>query len=117
VSAPFGSLSDAQWDHLTRTSLVQRADGTFALSYDPGIAEPFRNEAAPPALWPLWDAIRCPTLVLRGANSDLLSADTARGMAERGPKARVIEFAGVGHAPTLLVPEQVQPVLDFLRAP
>ena len=88
----------------------------MTLSYDPGIAEPFRNEAAPPELWPLWDAIRCPTLVLRGAESDLLSADTARGMTERGPKARVVEFAGVGHAPTLLVPDQVQPVLDFLRA-
>ncbi len=117
VSAPFGRLTDAQWDHLTRTSVVERPDGSFALSYDPGIALPFRTEAAPPALWPLWDAIACPTLVLRGADSDLLSADTARGMTERGPKARVIEFAGVGHAPTLLTADQVQPVLDFLLAP
>jgi len=55
VSAPFGALTDAQWDHLTRTSVAQRSDGQWALTYDPGIAAPFRNGAAPPYLWPLWD--------------------------------------------------------------
>ncbi len=116
VSAPFGTLTDAQWDHLTRTSVAQRSDGQWTLTYDPGIATPFRNEAAPPDLWPLWDAVRCPTLVLRGAESDLLSAGTAEGMGQRGPRARVIEFAGVGHAPPLLAADQVQPVVEFLTA-
>jgi len=116
VSAPFGSLTDAQWDHLTRTSVAQSADGTWALTYDPGIALPFRDEAAPPALWPLWDAIRCPTLVLRGAQSDLLSKATADAMHARGPRPEVIEFAGVGHAPTLLSADQIRPVLDFIRS-
>jgi len=77
---------------------------------------PFRQQPAPPALWNVWDAIACPTLVLRGAQSDLLSAATAAEMAGRGPRPRVVEFAGVGHAPTLLVPEQVEPVVAFLRA-
>ena len=80
VSAPFGPLTDAQWEHLTRTN-VRAATPTAAgrLAYDPGHrrAVPQRR-AAPPDLWPLWDAIRCPTLVLRGAQSDLLSAATAR---------------------------------------
>lgn len=116
VSAPFGPLTDAQWDHLTRTSVSEQSDGTWRLSYDPGIAAPFRTEAAPPALWPLWDAIACPALVLRGAQSDLLSAQTAAAMTGRGPKARLIEIAGVGHAPTLLTPEQVDPVVEFLRS-
>lgn len=116
VSAPFGALTDAQWDHLTRTSVAQRATGQWALTYDPGIAAPFRNSAAPPDLWPLWDAIRCPTLVLRGADSDLLSPATAAQMQRRGPQARLVEFAHVGHAPTLLAPDQVQPVVDFLRS-
>ncbi len=116
VSAPFGPLTDAQWDHLTRTSVAERPDGRWGLKYDPGIAVPFRAAAAPPDLWPVWDAIRCPTLlVLRGAASDLLSAATAAQMAARGPRPEVLEFAGIGHAPMLLVPEQVDPVVAFLR--
>ena len=115
VSAPFGPLTDAQWAHLTRTSVVERADGTWHLTYDPAIAVPFRTAAAPPDLWPVWDAIRCPTLVLRGAQSDLLAPATAAQMAARGPRPRVVEFAGVGHAPMLLSPEQVAPVAAFLR--
>jgi pimeloyl-ACP methyl ester carboxylesterase len=115
VSAPFGPLTDAQWDHLTRTSVVQDAQGRYALSYDPGIAVPFRSAAAPPDLWPTWDAIRCPTLLLRGAQSDLLSAATAEAMTRRGPKARLVEFPGIGHAPTLLSSDQLAPVIGFLR--
>jgi pimeloyl-ACP methyl ester carboxylesterase len=116
VSAPFGPLADAQWEHLTRTSLVQRSDGRYAMRYDPGIAVPFRSTAAPPDLWPVYDAIRCPVLVLRGAQSDLLSAATAAAMTQRGPKARLIEFPGIGHAPMMLTPDQFEPVVDFLRA-
>ncbi|NBS46734.1 MAG: alpha/beta hydrolase, partial [Betaproteobacteria bacterium] len=54
------------------------------------------------------------TLVLRGAESDLLDAATAQAMAARGPRAAVHEFAGVGHAPTLVAPEQSAVVADFL---
>jgi len=116
VSAPFGALTDAQWDHLTRTSVAQRPGGRFGLTYDPGIAVPLRNTAAPPDLWAIWDAIRCPVLVLRGANSDLLSSATASQMAARGPKPQIIEVPGVGHAPMLLSPDQYGPVVDFLRS-
>lgn len=116
VSAPFGRLTDAQWEHVTRTNVRQRADGRWRIAYDPGIAVPFQASAAPPDLWGVWDAIRCPTLVLRGAQSDLLSVVTAAGMAARGPKPAVIEFADVGHAPMLLTPEQIDPVTRFLRA-
>ena len=116
VSAPFGPLTDAQWDHLTRSTVRLDAQGRYALTYDPGIAVPFRSTAAPPDLWPLWDMIRCPVLVLRGAQSDLLSAATAKEMTERGPKPRLIEFPGIGHAPMLLDPVQYEPVVEFLRA-
>lgn len=116
VSAPFGNLTAAQWKHLTRTSVAQAGDGAWTLTYDPGIAVPFRDEAAPPSLWPLWDAIRCPTLVLRGAQSDLLSKPTVEAMRTRGPKPQVIEFEGVGHAPALLSADQVQPLVEFLRS-
>ncbi len=116
VSAPFGALDDAQWDHLTRTNVRRRDDGRWRLAYDPGIAVPFRSSAAPPDLWGLWDAIGCPTLVLRGRQSDLLSAATAQQMKARGPRPEVIEFDGVGHAPMLQSGEQIDPVLRFLRA-
>jgi pimeloyl-ACP methyl ester carboxylesterase len=115
ISAPFGPLTDAQWDHVVLTNARQRPDGRWWLGYDPRIAVPFRTQPSPPDLWPLWDAIRCPTLVLRGAESDLLSPATARAMAARGPHPQVVEFEGVGHAPMLLDPGQVRVVADFLR--
>jgi len=115
VSAPFGSLTDAQWEHVTRSNVRQRADGRWRLAYDPGIAVPFRASAAPPDLWSIWDAIRCPTLVLRGAQSDLLSAATADAMSKRGPMPKVLEIEDVGHAPMLLSAGQIDPVARFLR--
>ena len=115
ISAPFGPLTDEQWAYITRTNVRERADGRWSLAYDPGIAVPFRNTPAPPNLWPLWDAITCPTLVLRGAQSDLLSREVAGEMALRGPRPKVIEIAGVGHAPMLLSPDQYLPVVAFLR--
>jgi pimeloyl-ACP methyl ester carboxylesterase len=114
--SPFGPQTPEQCDHLTRSCVRQRPDGRWGFAYDPGIAVPFRASAAPPDLWGLWDAIACPTLLLRGAASDLLTAATARAMTERGPRPRLVEFAGVGHAPMLLSPDQVAPVLAFLRA-
>ena len=116
VSAPFGPLTDAQWEHVTRTNVRQRPNGQWGLAYDPGIAVPFRATAAPTDLWGLWDAIHIPTLVLRGAKSDLLSSATATEMSARGPKPVVVEFAEVGHAPMLLSADQIDPVLRFLRS-
>lgn len=117
ISAPFGPLTDAQWAHVVRTNARQRTDGSFGVGYDPAIAVPFRAMSAPADLWPQWDAIACPTLVLRGAQSDLLSHATAMAMAARGPRARVVEFAGIGHAPMLFADDQVATVVDFLRSP
>lgn len=114
VSAPFGPLTPAQWLHVATTNLRQRTDGRFGLAYDPGIAVPFRTQEAPPDLWPLWDAIRCPTLVTRGELSDLLSAATAKAMTERGPHAALATFAGIGHAPMLMSDDQVDAVQQFL---
>ena len=117
VSTPFGPLSDAQWKELSSTTARQLPDGRWKLKYDPGIAVALR--AAPAGgsnLWAQWDAIRCPTLLLRGAESDLLSSATAAAMQVRGPRPALIEFAGIGHAPMLLSPEQIAPVVGFLGA-
>ncbi|HEX6793815.1 MAG TPA: alpha/beta hydrolase [Casimicrobiaceae bacterium] len=117
ISAPFGRLTDAQWAHVVKTNARQRTDGSWGVGYDPAIAVPFRAASAPVDLWPQWDAIRCPTLVLRGEHSDLLSSATADAMATRGPCAQVVEIPGVGHAPMLLDADQVATVVSFLRSP
>lgn len=116
ISAPFGPLTDAQWTHLVRTNVRQDAQGRWHVGYDPGIGVAFASQPVLPDLWHLWDAVACPTLVLRGQNSDLLAADTAATMATRGPRPRVVEIAGVGHAPMLLDAQQVDLVTAFLRA-
>jgi pimeloyl-ACP methyl ester carboxylesterase len=112
VSAPFGPHSDAQWRFLTETWLRRNDDGTWRASYDPRIAAPFSADKDL-ELWSLYDAIRCSTLVLRGERSDLLTRDTAAEMTRRGPRAKVVEIRGVGHAPTLLQADQVAIVQEF----
>ena len=125
ISKGFGAHTREQWLALTRPMLKPAGDaqGGFKPHYDPQIALPFRAitpeiaAAGEAALWQSFDAIRCPTLLLRGADSDLLTRETAQAMTRRGPKARLHEFAGVGHAPTLVAPEQVAVVREFLRSP
>ena len=116
VHAPFGPHSDTQWRFLTEAVVRRNDDGSYRLHYDPKIGEPFRQNmpAGDLETWPLWDAIRCPALVLRGAQSDLLAKATAQAMTQRGPKAKVVEFAGVGHAPTLMHADQIAVVRGFL---
>lgn len=117
VSAPFGPLTDAQWQHLTEHS-VRPVEGGFAMRYDPGIGEVFRVTPllADVDLWSIYNAIGCPTLVVRGAESDLLEHETLMRMAQSGPCARTIEIPGVGHAPMFLDAEQIAIVRDFLLA-
>lgn len=115
--APFGQLTDGQWRHLTEHSVRQTEQGMWELRYDPGIAEPFRNAFAAQDvnLWPVFDKIACPTLAIRGAESDLLSRDTWLAMAERGPHAELAEVPGVGHAPPFMDVAQVGIVRDYLE--
>ena len=118
ISAPFGALTDAQWRHLTLHGAKQHGDGSWGTCYDPDIAAPFRQGSSQDVdLWSSWDAIACPTLVLRGAESDLLLKETADQMQKRGPHARLVEFAGIGHAPMLMAEDQIKVVRDFLLAP
>jgi pimeloyl-ACP methyl ester carboxylesterase len=105
VLAPFGALTDEQWAHMTRHSVRQSPEGPYRMVYDPGIVAPMKAGPIQDLdLWPLWDKIRCPVLVLRGTQSDVLMADTAAEMQQRGPRTEVVEFEGVGHAPALMAP-------------
>ncbi|MEP6607215.1 MAG: alpha/beta hydrolase [Burkholderiaceae bacterium] len=119
IAAPFGLTRREDWRELVEPGL--KRDGAYwVLHYDRRIAEPFkastpeRIAADEAVLWSLYDAIRCPTLVMRGENSDLLSRATANEMAARGPKARTVEIAGVGHAPTLMLDSEIAIVREFL---
>ncbi|MEP7138634.1 MAG: alpha/beta hydrolase [Caldimonas sp.] len=121
ISQGFGVHSREQWLALTRPML--RRDGErWRLHYDPAIAvalravTPAAAAAGEAALWAAYDTVRCPTLVLRGTDSDVLSPATAGAMRERGPRAVLHEFAGVGHAPMLVAPEQIAVVREFLPA-
>lgn len=116
VSAPFGQLTDPQWRLLTEI-MIKPVEGGYTLNYDPKLAEPFKaGFSGDVSLWPFYERIACPTLLTRGAQSDLLSPQTAQEMTERGPKARLVEFPNVGHAPMFLDPAQIAPVREFLLA-
>ena len=115
--APFGDLSEQEWRHLARYNLEQQADGTWHKRSDPEITAAFRpGWLFNLSLWTYWDAITCPTLVVRGAESDLLLAHTALEMSLRGPKAKVVEIPGVGHAPALMSDNQIDIVTSWLGA-
>lgn len=115
IAAGFGPLSDAQWRHLAAISTRRKPDGNLGFAYDPRIGDAFREAPAEDIdLWASWDAISCPTLVLRGGESDLLRAADARAMTERGPRARLVEFPGIGHAPALMDAGQIAAIRDFL---
>ncbi len=113
--APFGTLDAGAWDQLIRHSVAEQPNGRFRPLCDPNIGYVFR-----PAffynlnLWHYWDAIRCPTLVLRGEHSDLLLPDTAREMLTRGPQAKAMQISGCGHAPALMDPDQIGLIADWL---
>lgn len=122
VASSFGPHTPAQWLALTRPMLKPTSDGSgrVTLHYDPALAEPFKAMTSESAaqgealLWQAYDRITAQTLLVRGAESDLLSSVTAQAMTQRGPKARLVEFAGVGHAPTFVADDQVQSLLSFL---
>ena len=120
VSLPFGPHTDAEWHKLAADVLRQDARGQWVRHYDIGLSLPFRSatpesaQADEAMLWAAYDALRCPTLLVRGAESDLLSRATAASMTQRGPGAQLVEVPGVGHAPTFTHADQIAIVRKFL---
>jgi len=122
IASSFGPHTPEQWLALTRPQVKPLDDdsGRLTLRYDPALAEPFKAVTAESAaqgeamLWQAYDQITAQTLLVRGADSDLLSVATAQAMTQRGPKAQLVEFAGVGHAPTFVAHDQVDAVVSFL---
>lgn len=122
ISVGFGPHTDEEWLALSAPMFRPLPQGGVGLHYDPGIGEPIRQlteetyAQGEALLWSLYDQISCPTLLLRGVESDVLTAETARAMTQRGPRAHCLAFEQVGHAPTLVNPTQVLPVIDWLLA-
>jgi pimeloyl-ACP methyl ester carboxylesterase len=115
VHASFGPLSEEQWRHLAVHSTRALHDRTLALHYDPAIALALRAVPSQDVdLWALWDSVRSPTLVLRGSDSDVLSFETTKEMMRRGPRVKVVEVQGVGHAPALMDDDQINAIKNWL---
>jgi pimeloyl-ACP methyl ester carboxylesterase len=125
VCAPFGPLTDEQWRHLARHSVKRNGDGGYVLRYDPGIGQGLHGhiDAEFPIgpdllrgidLWNVWSKIECPTLILRGENSEVLLPRTVAEMKERKPDLEIVEFPGAGHAPALMSADQIRVVKEFL---
>jgi len=117
VNAGFGRLTQAQWRDLARSAVKRREDAKFIWKRDPAIGKTFvtqpRNDVV---LWPVWDMVKCPVLLLRGVESELLPAAVAEEMTRRGPNARLLTIPEAGHAPALLIEAQIRPIREFLLA-
>jgi pimeloyl-ACP methyl ester carboxylesterase len=116
VYADFGNLSDEDWAHMARHSARPRPDGGFGLAYDPAIASALKaGPVADVDLWPVWEQITCPVLILRGIRSDLLLPETASRMAASRRNVSLVELPDCGHAPALMNAEQIGVVRDWLQ--
>ncbi len=121
IFAPFGITEEDAWQHLFTHTLRHDEDGTIHFHYDPKILEPLRietknfTELHDIDLSELWEAITIPTLILRGAESDILTPETVSAMRASNVKAMAHEFEGVGHAPSLMVKDQIDVVVNWLR--
>jgi pimeloyl-ACP methyl ester carboxylesterase len=116
VYKPYGLLTDAQWRRLSETSTRRLPDGRVTPHYDPAMVQQFVGHPDDYERWAEWDHLDIPVLCLRGESSDLLLAETAEAMRQRGPRAVVATIAGCGHAPALNVPDQLALVERFLCA-
>ena len=112
--APYGPQTDAEWRRMAETSARRRDDGRITVHYDPKVMTVFADSIGGFDAWAVYDAIACPTLVLRGAESDLLTTDIADRMTRRGPRPRLVTVPGCGHAPALNSPEQIGVLEQFL---
>lgn len=119
VYQPYGWLSDAQWRRMAETSVRRLPDGRVTPHYDPAMVQQFTHHANDYLIWPHYDALDIPVLLLRGAESDLVLPHTVAAMQTRGPGARgllqTVEVPGCGHAPALNVESQLAVVTAFLR--
>ncbi len=118
ICASFGSHTPEEWEVYNGPMLVQK-DGIWVMHYDPDISVPFASvnpimaKAGEMAMWHAFKQIHIPMLIVRGGESDLLSAKTVAEMCKVNPYIRSIEIPGVGHAPAFVKSEQVALAKEF----
>ena len=113
--ASFGQLSDVQFRKMARDSAREKPEGGWGFDYDSRIGDAFNQGPIDDIdLWSLWEAIRRPTLSSPRRSFRSPAARGRRGDTRRGPKASLVEFAGVGHAPALLSEDQISAVRGVL---
>lgn len=116
IYTSFGPINDKDWKHMATYGTHALQNGKLALAYDPAIARNMEIISSDVDIWAVYDKITCPTLVLRGATSDILSAEVAEQMTKRGPNAKLVTFNDCGHAPSLMNADQIKIVADFINA-
>ncbi len=114
IFAPFGALSEAEWDLLASSAIVQQPNGEYCYAYDQSILKAVSKWPIGDDLWKAWDKVACPSLIVRGQASDILSSQTVEAMLKRNPLATSLEVPNVGHAPTFSSSTQIEMVREFL---
>ena len=116
ISRDFGDLPDAVWEEIARNSLQKNANGKYELKRDVNLARPMSGTTNEQniLLWDYWQKVQLPTLVIRGVNSDILTAETIVKMQQSNPGVKSVEVAKAGHAPYLYSAEHMEFLQDFL---
>lgn len=116
ILTPLGIIDPEHWDHLTQHGIVRDDKGEFRLAYDPAIGITMHKTSPTLHFEAYWQEIKCPILVLRGEDSDFLEQDVVKRMLQLQPSAQVVNVPGCGHAPSLMPPEQIRIIREWLEA-
>lgn len=114
----WGKVSDEHWVNLARQSSRQLPDGIFSLAYDPAIVAPLKENLdalQDVSVWPIYEAVQIPMLLLHGTESTILSSNLVEEMKQRNKNLEVIDFPGIGHAPSLTEESQVELIRTWLQ--
>ena len=117
IYAGFGNLSDEQWQHILKYGQRHLDNGHFTLNYDPGLSQAFNKKPQEDInLWPIWQSIKQPTLIIRGEHSDLLSSTTVEEMLQSNTKAQQVVIPDAGHAPALMSENEFNIIDQWLNS-
>jgi pimeloyl-ACP methyl ester carboxylesterase len=115
----WGQVTDEQWNHMARHNARALDNGLITYGYDPGIADIFKTEpTGDQDLWSHWEAINCPVLILHGKKSVVLTPEIIADMKDTAFSSTDITvktFSDCGHVPSLMAPEQIKVIRQWMR--